>query len=231
MTLGELALFFKSSALDWAPEVVVSALDNWTPDRYFDQCSLPWVPPSPNMPTPETALLYTGMCLFEGTNLNEGRGTDTPFQVIGAPWLHADRVIGAIAPEETAGMRLEPVTYVPRSIPGKASSPRYQDTDCAGIRVTVTDRAIARPFTLAVALLSAIRRQHAWRFKWGRTFDMLAGSEELRKRIEDGETAAAIIASYTSSLTTFDASRPKLYAEEPVSVSNPRFSRAAPTRS
>src|SRR5690606_29290028 len=101
MTMGELALFFLQSEFSVTKlRVLVSPLDNWDRDRHFGECTLPWIAPSPNIPTPETALLYAGTCLFEGINVNEGRGTEAPFQVMGAPWLDAKRVIERVRKED-----------------------------------------------------------------------------------------------------------------------------------
>ena len=214
MTLGEIAAYFQKYELGGKPSLDVKLLDAWEPARYFGECSLPWIPPSPNIPTPDTALLYVGMCLFEGTNLNEGRGTGTPFEVVGAPWLHAREVLKSLSDGDFSGCAVEIVEYTPRSIPGKAASPRFQDEVCQGLRVRVTDRAAARPFTAAVALLSAIHRVHGRRFKWGKSFDVLAGSDDLRTRIERGASAKEIVQVYSGSLAAFDAIRPRFYLPE-----------------
>jgi uncharacterized protein YbbC (DUF1343 family) len=214
MTFGELAMWFQQNELKDLPlDLRVNWLDSW-PRRYLaDSTSLAWVPPSPNLPTPQTALLYVGMCLFEGTNLNEGRGTETPFSIVGAPWLDAQAVVGRIAPAESRGVQLEATRYVPKSIPGKASSPRFQDEICQGIRMDVYDPAGARPFTLAVALIAAIRSVHPqeFRFDGSPPFDLLAGGPDLRERIERGETVSEIVDAYAEELRAFDAARPRLY--------------------
>ena len=217
MTMGELAAFYVHTELKNSPvRLRVNLLDNWPPQRLFDECSLPWTPPSPNIPTPETALLYVGMCLFEGVNLNEGRGTDTPFARIGAPWLDAEAIVHAIREDEAPGCTLEPVEYTPRSIPGKAASPRYIDEVCRGVHVTVTEPHELRSFTLAVALLSAIRSRHETEFEWREdgAFDTLAGGPDLRKRIQSGQSANAIVQTYAPELEAFDAKRPRFYAED-----------------
>ena len=212
MTLGELALFFRDRLLRaQKPDVIISGLDAWPRERLFTECGLPWVAPSPNMPTPETALAYAGTCLFEGVNMNEGRGTDTPFLLIGAPWLDAESVAGAVPEDERPGCRLEPVRYTPVPIPGKASKPTFQHEPCAGIRIVVEDAARVRSFTLAVALLSAIRRRHPGDLKFTPHFDALAGTSDLRQRILHGEPALHIVARYENELRQFDAARPRLY--------------------
>ncbi|MCX5757464.1 MAG: DUF1343 domain-containing protein, partial [Candidatus Hydrogenedentes bacterium] len=209
MTLGELAKFFAASMAK-APKVTVSELDGWRRELLFPQCALPWVPPSPNMPDPETALLYAGTCLFEGTNLNEGRGTDTPFKIVGAPWLDAQTVIDALDKGDREGCTLEAVSYTPRAIPGKATDPRHRDKTCAGIRIHVEDASSLRPFRLAVALIGAIRKHHR-EFELRDWFDTLAGTRALRQDIEKGQSAGTIIGAYDSALAAFDRKRPKIY--------------------
>ncbi len=209
MTLGELAKFFAASMAK-APKVTVNELDGWRRELLFPQCALPWVPPSPNMPDPETALLYAGTCLFEGTNLNEGRGTDTPFKIAGAPWLDAQTVIDALEKGDREGCTLEAVKYTPRAIPGKAAEPRYRDKTCVGIRMHVEDASSLRPFRLAIALLVAIRKHHR-EFEMSDWFDTLAGTRALRQSIEKNQSADAIIAAYAPTLIEFDGKRPKIY--------------------
>ena len=212
MTLGELALFLRKTAFaNTKLNVFVNVADNWPRERLFSSCALPWMPPSPNIPTPETALVYVGTCLFEGTNLNEGRGTDTPFFLLGAPWLEPEKVLRDLRAEEHPGCVLEPMRYTPRSLPGKASHPRYQDQICQGIHIQIRDPYEVRAFTLAVALLRAIRRRHPKDFAWDPFFDTLAGGPWLRGRIEAGARALAIIEEITPSLKAFDTARPKRY--------------------
>ncbi len=215
MTMGEIALQFQRTVLAKTKlRLSVSALDNWTPERIFRECSLPWLPPSPNIPTSESALVYAGTCLFEGTNLNEGRGTDTPFEIMGAPWLDAEQVLDALDDEVKSGFAIEAVKYTPVSVPGKASSPRHQDEECNGLRLRLQDPTVARPFSLTVALLGAIRRIHPHEYQWERSFDVLAGSEDLRKHIEQGQTWKQITVACQAGITAFDEARPKLYVED-----------------
>lgn len=214
MTMGEIAEWFRKTELkDAKPNLSVNLLDSWQPERLFDECSLSWIPPSPNIPTPHTALLYAGTCLFEGTNVSEGRGTDTPFATIGAPWLDPRRIIDAIPAETVPGLAIEPATFTPRSIPGKAADPKYLDRECNGLRISVRDPHAARPFATTVALLCALKRIHADRFAWEKSFDTLAGTPTLRERIDRGDDPLQIIADYAAPIAAFDAVRPKLYAQ------------------
>ncbi len=212
MTLGELARFFEATTLKGMKlKLSVLPCDGWRRELLFADCALPWVPPSPNIPTPEIALFYAGMCLFEGTNVNEGRGTETPFQVCGAPWLDAEKVIAMVDPMDRRGCTLEATQYTPVSIPGKSATPRYMNEKCQGIRVNLTEPATFRPFTLAVALATAMYRHHPREFEWNSGFDTLAGARELRSRLEAGEAPSTVIAGYTQALRAFDLTRPKIY--------------------
>ena len=154
--------------------------------------------------------MYVGTCLFEGLNINEGRGTETPFLVCGAPWLDAEAVIGEVAPEERVGCTLEPVLYIPKSIPGKASNPKHKDKLCRGIRFIITERHELRPFTIALAVICAIHRKHK-ELVFDPFFDTLAGGPWLREQILAGRSASGIVMEIAPALVRFDASRPRLY--------------------
>lgn len=196
MTLGEIAQWIKAHML---PEVNLTVLemDYWPRDFFFPQCQLPWVPPSPNMRNFETALLYPGTCLFEGTNLNEGRGTDAPFLVIGAPWLEPQKVLDALPPRYAQGVTPATVTYVPRSQPGRASHPRYEGEGCRGIQITVTDPRRVTPVAFGVALIHAVHSTHPSRFEFLPSFDILAGGTALREKISRNAPLEEIIAEWT----------------------------------
>jgi len=212
MTMGELALFFLREEFTQQKLVVyVNVLDSWRRDLLFDECAYPWTPPSPNIPTPLTALLYVGTCLFEGTNLNEGRGTETPFHVFGAPWLDAKSVIAALDAAEMPGCTLWAFRYTPRAIPGKASNPRYLGHECRGIRLQVQNPHDVRAFTTTLALLRAIRNRHPNEFQWAPFFDTLAGGPALRTWLENDVPTADILAQITPQLDVFAAARPQRY--------------------
>ena len=137
--------------------------------------------------------------------------TDTPFHVVGAPWLEADAIIRRVRRGDRPGCRLKSVAYTPKAIPGKASDPRYRDEPCRGVRIQVLDTHRVRAFRLAVALLVAVRHHHPDEFACNEFFDVLAGSADLRERIEAGQSARRIVGAYGSALDAFDAARPRLY--------------------
>lgn len=214
MTLGELALFFKSTFPSCAAvDLRISEVGGWPRALMAPACALPWVAPSPNIPVFDSALLYIGTCLFEGVNLNEGRGTETPFQVFGAPWLDAERVRRDLERADGAGCSLEVITYTPRSIPGKARTPIHQDELCRGLKIHVEDRNAARPFRLAYALLRAIHRHHGAALTWKPFFDTLAGGPGLRAAIERGDTPERYLKSIAAELEQFDRTRPRRYTD------------------
>jgi uncharacterized protein YbbC (DUF1343 family) len=151
---------------------------------------LPWIFPSPNMPTPETALVYPGMCLLEGTNLSEGRGTTRPFELFGAPWLDAGRLADALDASRLPGVRFRPVHFVP-------TWDKHAGARCHGVEVVVVDREAFRPFRTGIACVAAARAQNPGRFRW-RTeayefvehvpaFDLLCGSARERDALERGK--------------------------------------------
>ena len=215
MTMGELAQFFQDTE-PWGDRLnlSISVMDGWRPEFHYHDCQLPWAPPSPNMPTPETALVYIGTCLFEGVNMNEGRGTDHPFQWIGAPWLDAEAVLSEMDPALHAGCTLEPITYTPRSLPGRAANPRYRDELCVGISITPRNRREVRAWGMTLDLLQAIRKVHPGQLEFSNMFDTLSGGPALREQLESGRSAQDILAEEVAWLADFEARRPKFYATE-----------------
>lgn len=197
MTLGELARL-GNEVLGIGAELTVVPAAGWRRGTWFDATGLPWVRPSPSMPSLESATHYPGTVLFEGTNLSVGRGTPLAFQVIGAPWLDAARVIEAVGPIE--GVRATDTTMTPNAPPDG----KYGAVSLAAIRLRVTDRTIYDPTTTAVRLLAAVRAAHPDSFAFRVThFDRLAGGPGLRQRLESGSPASAIVASWEPELREF----------------------------
>lgn len=181
MTTGETARFIAAGKGLPAPEVVT--VEGWSRDRWFDETGRHWVPTSPNMPTFDTALVYPGLALLEGTNLSEGRGTTRPFETFGAPWLRAKELIRAFHRLNLPGVRLRETHFVP-------TFSKYQGELCHGAQVHVTDRETFRPVETAGHLLQTVALLHRQEFSFtdpvnGRRFlDLLTGTDELRTAIE-----------------------------------------------
>lgn len=188
LTVGELALLFRAERrLDL--DLTVVECRGWRRGLLARQAGLPWVFPSPNMPTPETALVYPGLCLLEGTNLSEGRGTTRPFELMGAPWLDARRLAADLAAERLPGVAFRPVSFVP-------TWDKHAGVRCHGVELSVTDPAAFRPFRAGVACVLHARAQDPRAFRW-RTepyefvadvpaFDLLCGSARERLGLEAG---------------------------------------------
>jgi uncharacterized protein YbbC (DUF1343 family) len=189
LTLGEMARLARAD-LGIGGELTVVPVSGWRRAMVFDETGLPFIPPSPNLRTLESLFHYPGTCLFEGTNLSVGRGSDAPFEQVGAPWLDTAGVLADLRRAAPPGVRARAVRFTPTR-PGDG---KYADTLLAGIRLEVTDRAVYDPPATAVSLLSAIRRRHPGEFAWiPRHFDRLAGTSELRTAIDAGTDPGAIV--------------------------------------
>ena len=203
MTLGELArLAAADLRIDVQPVVIPAA--GWQRSQPLDSTGLPFIPPSPNLRTSESLFHYPGTCLFEGTNLSVGRGSDAAFEQIGAPWLDTTAVLAAIRQASLPGVRFRGVEFTP-SRPGDG---KFADTLVHGIRLQVTNRSTYDPTITAVHLLSVIRRVHPGRFVWiPAHFDRLAGGADLRKEVEAGLAPEAIVQGWAKQLERFKSRR------------------------
>ncbi len=199
MTVGELARLFNSEYGIGAQLHVVPAA-GWRRGDWFDETGLPWVPPSPNMPSLESATHYPGTCLFEGTNLSVGRGTDRAFQQIGAPWLDGTALSERLNARALPGVRFEPVTFTPQT-PGDR---KYDGVPVNGVRWEVKDRDVYDPTVAAVAALIEARELAGTHWVWSPAhFDRLAGTTQLRERIESGAQLTDVVAGWRLQLDGF----------------------------
>jgi uncharacterized protein YbbC (DUF1343 family) len=189
LTLGEQARLARSD-LRIPVTLIVVPVAGWRRGVTFDRTGLPFIPPSPNLRTIESLFHYPGLCLFEGTSLSVGRGSQAPFEQVGAPWLDTVGVLEDFRRAGLQGVRVRAAAFTPRG-PGDG---KYADTLVAGIRLEVTDRATYDPTATAVHLLAAIRGRHPREFGWiPRHFDRLAGTTGLRAALEAGTDPAAIV--------------------------------------
>ena len=205
MTIGELALLFNGE-FGIGADLSIEKMDGWNRGMYFDDTHLPWVMPSPNMPTLDTAIVYPGTVLFEGTNVSEGRGTTRPFEITGAPWTVAERFADRMNAQGLPGVFFRPVVFEP-------TFQKHAKTTCAGCQIHVIDRREFMPVQTGVALIVAYHdtdpRQFAWRqppYEYEQTkmpIDILAGSAELREKVTHGQNAREIAQSWTPSVEAF----------------------------
>jgi len=189
MTLGELAKLFNAEN-EIGADLTVVPLKGWRRDLWFDGTGLPWVNPSPNMRNLLQATLYPGIGAIEATNLSVGRGTDTPLEHIGAPWIDAVRLAA-----ELNGRRIDGVRFYPESFTPAGS--KFKGELCQGVFMVVTDRLALRPVRVGVEIAAALYRLYPGQFQVGAAARLL-GSREAIKRIQSGEDPAAIAASWST---------------------------------
>ncbi|MEU9084776.1 exo-beta-N-acetylmuramidase NamZ domain-containing protein [Streptomyces sp. NPDC048357] len=201
MTAAELALLFNGEFLADRPvRLRTVAMSGWRRQSFFGETGLPWVPPSPNMPTPDTALAYAGTCLFEGTNLSEGRGTTTPFEVVGAEgidrrWAEAANALGL------PGVWFREAYFTP-------TFSKHVGKVCGGVRLIVHDREAFDPVRAGIGLLVTARRSWSG-FGW-RTdhwIDRLTGSDRVRTMVDAGAGVEEIVGDWAAGLARFTATR------------------------
>ncbi|MBI5142433.1 MAG: DUF1343 domain-containing protein [Nitrospirae bacterium] len=189
MTIGEIALYLKGEFYP-SVDLTVIPMRGWRRGMYFDETGLPWVMPSPNMPTLDTAIVYPGMCLLEGTNISEGRGTTRPFELFGAPFIDSARLIARLNDFRLPGVFFRPASFLP-------TFQKHAGELCGGAQIHVTSRRAFKPFKTAVAILKAVRELWPDELKWKEPpyeyeseklpIDILAGSDRLRMGIDSGE--------------------------------------------
>jgi uncharacterized protein YbbC (DUF1343 family) len=183
MTVGELAMLFNRRHGIGAELVVVKAA-NWRRSQWRDDTGLPWVNPSPNLRSLAALTSYPGTVYFEGTNLTEGRGTDRPFEQIGAPWLRAPEIAEAMHALRLPGVRFEAIT-----MPVAKTAAKFPGQTIPGIRFAITDRQAYRPVRTALLLIDTIKRRQPKEFAWGPSIDRLTGSDKVRHAIDEGRLA------------------------------------------
>ena len=189
MTLGEMARLFNAENKIGA-DLTVVALKNWRRDDWFDDTALPWVNPSPNMRNLNEATLYPGIGAIEYSNVSVGRGTDTPFEHVGAPWIDGVQLAEALNARALAGVRFYPVRFTP-------ASSKYAGEECGGVFLVVTDRAALRPVRVGLEIASALTRMYPSQYQLEPT-GRLFGSKDTIARIRTGEDPASIAASWSA---------------------------------
>jgi len=213
MTTAELALMFNAEfGIGCDLEVVM--LEGWRREMTFEQTGLPWVLPSPNMPTPDTARVYPGGVIFEGTNVSEGRGTTRPFELVGAPWADARALADGLNARELPGALFRECWFEP-------TFHKWAGKRCGGVQTHVIDAAAFRPLEAALCLLSDIRAQSPTEFAWKQPpyeyehirlpIDLIFGSDTVRKDIEAGRDPRDIAASWRPGEEYFRRLREKYF--------------------
>jgi uncharacterized protein YbbC (DUF1343 family) len=189
MTIGEVARLYNGENKIGA-DLTVVAMKNWSRDDWYDETALPWIGPSPNMRNLNEAALYPGIGAIETTNLSVGRGTDTPFEQVGAPWIDGVQLADALNARAVAGVRFYPVRFTP-------SSSKYAGEECQGVFVIVTDRTVLRPVRVGLEIASALARIYPTQFALADAL-RLFGSRDTLARVRAGEDPSAIAASWAA---------------------------------
>lgn len=196
MTVGELALLFNQEG-KLKCQLKVVPLEGWKRSWWYDETGLIWIRPSPNMPTLTTATLYPGMCLLEGTNLSEGRGTTLPFEIVGAPWLDAGLLASKLNALNLLGIRFRPQSFRP-------VFSKYAGQTCHGIQIHVLDRKQFDPILCTLHLLSQTLKLHPAELKFSdQMFDRLSGNPGIRADLIKGLDVSRIVASWKENLNSF----------------------------
>ncbi len=205
MTIGELARLFNDKFLARKARLTVIPMEGWRREMWFDDTGLPWVIPSPNMPTLDTATVYPGLVAIEGTNLSEGRGTTKPFEQFGAPWIDGYDLAKTLNDLGLPGVRFREAWFTP-------SFSKFQGQLCGGCQVHVTDRDAFRPFAAALHIIKTVRDAYPGKFEFHADyFDQVMGTASVRAALEAGTGVPAILENIRPGLEAFaDLRKPYL---------------------
>lgn len=215
LTSGELATLIKQE--QWLPgldrlSLTVVPMQNWDPSTPWHETGLQWIPPSPNLPTPDAALVYPGTVLFEAMSVSEGRGTNEPFQLIGTPWIDGAALATHMNDLDLAGVRFEAASFTPESMPDAAPSPRFLGQELHGVRIVVTDPTLVTGLEIGLHLADAVLRQGeaigvepAATIDRPGIFDRLAGSSAARSALLAGADIDQLIASFEADHVLFSS--------------------------
>ncbi len=205
LTTAEAAVLFNTTfGID--ADLIVISMDGWQRSMRFTDTGLPWVAPSPNLPTPASALVYPGQVIWEGTNISEGRGTTLPFEQFGAPFIDSQAIAADLDPKLTEGVILRPVVFQP-------TSNKWRDTPCHGFHIHVTNPSRYQPYPLSLELLRAVIHCHGDRFQWQpppyeyeydrMPIDLILGDPTLRIALASGTPVVDLMAGWRKDLAAY----------------------------
>jgi len=197
MTVGELAQLFNAKFLPKKADLTVVPMENWTRDEWFDETSLPWVMPSPNLPTLDSATVYPGQVILEGTNLSEGRGTTRPFEIFGAPWIYGFTLANELNALGLPGVKFREIWFTP-------TFSKFSGQLCGGCQLHVTDRQAYRPIATTLGILSVVKKIYGDKLEFHASyFDKVMGTSSVREALERGEPVGKIVAGFQPGLDEF----------------------------
>jgi len=208
-TIGEMAVWM-NEGLGIAADLDVVRMRGWRRSMYFEETGLPWVLPSPNMPTLETAVVYPGGCLIEGTNLSEGRGTTHPFEMMGAPFIDPDALIQRLERSKLPGVVFRACRFEP-------TFHKFKGESCGGLQIHVTNRKTFKSFLTPLAVIQAVRELYPSAFAWRDPpyeyeaeklpFDILCGTDRIRRTMEAGKPVQSLEKEWQKDCSTFARER------------------------
>ena len=205
MTVGELAkMVVGEKMIEAIPELTVIPMENYNRNLYYDETNLPWINPSPNIPDLETAIIYPGFCLLEATNVSEGRGTNSPFKQIGAPWIVSDRLTNLLNEQNLPGVIIKPIRFTPVSIPTMSKYPKFENQNCNGIDIIIANRDNYKSILTGVTVLWAINKLYPNSLIINKdSMGRLWGSDNLYQQLREEKTPLDIVNYYQSKLEQF----------------------------
>lgn len=201
MTAGELALMFNDKFLRTKAHLTVIPMEGWRRELWSDETGVPWVAPSPNMPTLETAEVYPGQVLLEGTNISEGRGTTKPFELFGAPWIDGHELTQALNHLDLQGVRFREAWFTP-------TFSKYQGELCGGAQIHVIDRELYKPVDSVLYILQTVKKLYPEHFAFHADyFDKMMGTSKIRKALESGQSIDELASSLEQQIAEFKTLR------------------------
>jgi uncharacterized protein YbbC (DUF1343 family) len=213
MTIGELATMYNNEK--WMKggvqaRLTVVKMEGWKRTMWYDETGLKiWVKPSPNLPTLKSTIVYPGTCFFEGVNISEGRGSEHPFEYIGAPYIDPVKWANALNACNLKGVSFEPTDFTPRSIEGVGLHPKYEGVNCNGVWVRITDRNELEPVKVGVYMLATAKKLFADSVKWRRSINRLAGTPKMAAAIDAGVPPEKIVEMWKDDVEKFKKIRAK----------------------
>lgn len=202
LTIGELAQFFNTENHINA-DLHVIAMKNWHRNYFFESTGIRWIPPSPNLRTMKGTLPYPGLEILQNAGVSVGRGTETPFEQFGAPWMDGEKVASALNATRLPGLKFVSQSFIP-------VSGLYQGRRCGGVGIRITDRAAVRSMRMGIEIAALLQKLYPQDFDASKTITLLGNAETVQK-LKDGVPAAEIVASWQSALTQFDQLRRKYF--------------------
>lgn len=210
MTCGELAKFINDEYFEGKCRLTVVQMDNYSRDTRYESLNLPWIKPSPNIYFPSSAVSYLGTCLFEGTNFAEGRGTDKPFEYVGAPYCDGKLLADELNSLNLNGVKFESISFTPGTIASNSNPPKFVGENCQGVYIKVTNEKTFEPVKAGLAVLYAANKLFPeFQINENNFIDKLAGTSDLRTMLNDGRSYDEITGSFSNNLEQFKSVRKK----------------------